>query len=228
MPCISSDGVTHRVRLPPLSKPLDAKFCLLWWLVCGPRLQVWIGSCAFDVFCRNRERQRVGQAETDKTFRRNLNLLPTRDGIGSSSYAAAGCGADCCSLASTKNAAKDSAHSSSTADFFSCVFAAAFTLHAVGLSADCKFFATAVDAGEFNGEQGVAFVMSGFLNSGDSAGDECPLTDYDEAVDENVRCDGAGEAVALLSGRAIERLGDADRDRSIRWHCDVTEHGRRR
>ena len=39
-----------------------------------------------------------------------------------------------------------------------------------------------------------------------------PWADDDEAVDDDVGGDGAGEGLALLGGGAVEGLGDADGD----------------
>ncbi len=66
--------------------------------------------------------------------------------------------------------------------------------------------AFAVDAGEFDGEEGAALVVGGFVDVRDAAGDGCALGEGDEAVDDDVGGDDSGEGVALLGGGGVERL----------------------
>lgn len=190
-------------------------------------MEVRVSGSAFGVFGRDSERQSVGETEANEAFGWDLHLLAACDGVCTGSDAAACSGSDGGSFATAEDASKDSADGCTTANFFGGVFAAALAFYAVGVSGDREFFAATVDAGEFDGEERVAFVVSRFLNGRDAACDRRALTDGDEAVDDDVGGDGAGEAVTLLGRGAVEGLGDADRDGGIRLEGDVTECGGR-
>ena len=86
----------------------------------------------------------------------------------------------------------------------------------------------AVDAGQFDGEEGAAFVVGGLLNGNDAAGYGGAGTNDDDAVREDVRGDGAGEGLTLLRGGAVEGLSDADGNGGARVEGDVAEGRPRR
>jgi len=202
----------------------DAASLLRW--ICRMLLQGRIGGWALGfAVCRNSEREGVGEVETDEGFGGDLNLLSAGDGVGSGSGTAAGSGSDGCAFASADDAAEDGADGCSATDLGGCIGAAALALDAIGLGVDGDFFAVTIDAGEFDGEQGAAFVVGGLLNGNDAAGDGSAGTDDDDAVRDDVRGDGAGEGLTLLRGGAVEGLGDADGQRGSWGEGDVAEGG---
>ena len=154
----------------------------------------------------------VGELEADEGLGGDLDLLAAGDGVGAGADSAAGCCSDGCAFAAAEDAAEDGAYGCSAADFFGGVLAAAFALFGVGFGDDGDVLAFTVDAGEFDGEQGAALVVGGFLDVGDAAGDGCALGQGDQAVDDDVGGDDSGEVVALLGGGAVEGLRDADGD----------------
>ncbi len=103
-------------------------------------------------------------------FGGDLDLLAAGDGVGSGTDAAAGSGSDGCAFAAADDAAEDGSDGCSAADFGCCVRAATLALDAVGIGGDGERFAVAIDAGEFDGEEGAAFVVGGLLDGGDAAG----------------------------------------------------------
>ena len=195
---------------------------MLRW-ICRMRLQGRACGGAVGFFGRHAKRKRVGEVEADESFGGNLNLLSAGDGVGAGSDTAAGSGSDGCAFASAEDAAKDGSDGCASSDFFSGVLAAALALDAVGFGVDGEFIAVAIDAGEFDGEQGVPFVVGGLLHGDDAAGDGCALAKDDEAVGEDVGGNGAGEDFALLGGGAVEGLGDADGNGGSGRNGDVTE-----
>jgi hypothetical protein len=189
-------------------------------------LQSGAGGCAVGLFGGDFERERVGESEANEGFGWNLNLLAARDGVDSGTGTAAGSCTDGCALASSKDAAEDGTDGCSAADLLGGVRAPALALDAIGFGGDGELFAMAVDAGEFDCEQGAAFVVGCLLNGRYAAGDGSALANDDEAVGDDVSGYGSGEEISLLGGGAVEGLGDADGDDSVGCEGDITEGGR--
>ena len=133
------------------------------------RLQVGTGGCAVGFFGWDFDGERVGEAEADESFGGDLDLLSACDGVGSGSDTAAGRGSDGCTFAAAEDAAEDGSDGCSAAYFFSGVLAAAVALDAVGVGGDGEPLAPAIDAGEFDGEERAAFIVSCFLHGYDAA-----------------------------------------------------------
>jgi len=101
-----------------------------------------------------------GEVEADERFGGDLNLLAAGDGVGSGSGTAAGSGLRWLRLCHRPMmAAEDGADGCSATDLRGGVGAAALALDAIGFGVDGDLFAVTIDAGEFHGEQGTAFVV---------------------------------------------------------------------
>src|SRR5215469_2695561 len=197
---------------------------LLLRLILGMLLQGRSGRGVFGFAASwNSQREGICQVEADEGLGLDLDLFAARDGVGTGSDGAAGSGSDGCAFASADDSAEDGADRCSAADFFCGVLAASLALDAVGIGVDGDGSAVAIDAGQFDSEQRTAFVVGGFLNGDDAAGDGRSGADDDDAIRDDIRGDDAGECFALLGSGAVKGLGDANRDRSSGVDCHVTE-----
>jgi hypothetical protein len=155
---------------------LDAEFASLLRLILGMLLQGWIGGWAVGFAVGwNSESKGVGQVEADEGFGGDLDLFASGDGVGSGTDATAGRGSDGCAFASAEDAAENGSDGCSAADLLGGIGSAALALDAVGVGVDGEFFAAAIDAGEFDGEERTACACS--LLGGDAAGDGGALRD---------------------------------------------------
>ena len=145
-------------------------------------LEVRTAGCAVGLIGWNFERQRIGEVEADESFGLDLDLLTAGDGVGSGTDTAPGSGSDGCALASAENSSEDCSNSCAATDLFSGVGAATLALNAIRVGVDGDFFAAPIDAGEFDGEKGAAFVVGGLLYGDDATRDRSALTDDDKAV----------------------------------------------
>lgn len=195
-----------------------------WGLVEGAALEGGVGGGCCGL-AGGVDDDGVGEPEADEGFGGDLHLLTLGDGLCSGAESTACCCADGCALSSTEDAAEDGADGCTAADFFGGIFAAASTFLAEGVSGYGDAFTFGVDAGEFDGEEGRAFEVGCFVDFADASGDGGSLRDGCDAFNDKVGGKGSGEGFALLGGRAIEGLGDADGDGGSGGDGDVADDG---